>query len=70
MGKSETPQEYRSERLRAVLDLCLVRAEGRPIDESVIYKTFKETAKKFIPDATEEEVSRTIKEYESRKNKS
>ncbi|MFH0929095.1 MAG: hypothetical protein V1818_01915 [Candidatus Aenigmatarchaeota archaeon] len=68
MDKSETFQKYRSEGLRAVLDLCLEMAREKGIkDESVAYETFRETAKKFIPDATEKDVARTIEEYEKMK---
>jgi hypothetical protein len=71
MGESENKniQKYRSKSLSAVLDLCLEMARGREIDidESYIYETFKKTAKKYIPDVTDEEISRTIEEYKRMK---
>jgi membrane-bound ClpP family serine protease len=63
----ETFQEYRDESLREILNQCLEMARERGKDESVAYKVFRETAKTDIVDVTEEEVSKVIAEYESKK---
>jgi hypothetical protein len=68
MSEDEIPQKLRREGLKIILNACLEMAREKDIkDESVIYETFKKTAKKFGYNVTDKEVSRTIEEYKRMK---